>query len=182
MTTYPQQHPQPTPTTTNKPLSTLPPDILIDILTASITHPPTTCALSFLCPEWHLCNHPNPPHHRHRHHYLESLLRKTRIDTYTLPLNPSESGSVSTSFSHSAQEHESFCLPFLSDPRRYGQNRKDKNGCAELLDALPAGGYYQRELLRQWASKSVVVISQEVNTNSVGPLWRDMTKEEVTGW
>ncbi|KAK4128860.1 hypothetical protein N657DRAFT_668011 [Parathielavia appendiculata] len=84
-------------------------------------------------------------------------------------------GSVSTTFDHSTEEHASFCLTLLDDPRRVGEN-----GCGDLMltGALPES--YQRELAREWASNSVVVVGQEVS--SVGPLWRrEMSEEEVKG-
>ncbi|KAK4105432.1 hypothetical protein N658DRAFT_118658 [Parathielavia hyrcaniae] len=154
------------------PQTTLPPEIIANILTQSITHS-YTCALSLLCPEWHVC--------ARRHRALETLLRSTRVDTYTLPLDPSQPGSVSTTFDHGPEEHASLCRPLLDDPRRVEEKSGRGDGVGELMLAGALPEFYQRELVREWASRSVVVVGQEVNAAAVGPLWREMSEEEVKG-
>lgn len=153
---------------------TLPPDIITDILTRNLTQPPA-CALALLCPEWFLC------HRRRRHPYLQTVLRTTRIDTYTLaadpdrdPDQPQRGGTVSTSFGHAPGGGACLCLPYMNDPRPMMEEKKDGGGGG----GLP--GYYRREVVRRWAGKSVVVVSQRDAPALVGPLWAgDWTPEAV---
>ncbi|KAL2017705.1 hypothetical protein VTK56DRAFT_1730 [Thermocarpiscus australiensis] len=143
----------------------LPPEIVTKILIQNLSQGPT-CVFDLLCPEWNLCRRANPG--------LESILRVTRVDTYTLPAaahQPDSAGpgpgQVSTTFDHhhhhhhhNAPEDDHICLPRMRDPRR-------------LAEGLPP--FYRRELVREWAGKSVVVVAQRLTP--VGPLWVRLPKE-----
>ncbi|KAG7292598.1 hypothetical protein NEMBOFW57_002633 [Staphylotrichum longicolle] len=157
-------------TTTTKLPGPLPPDILLDILTTSMTRP-ATCALALFCPGWTLCDHPdtnsNPNPDRARVRALEAVLRTTRVDTYTLPLSPSSGrgGQVATVFDHGRHDHgghgtqqqgggcgHGLCLPVLADPRL--MMGEGGNG----LGLFP--GWLQRELVARWAARGVFVAEQ----------------------
>ncbi|KAK3310613.1 uncharacterized protein B0T15DRAFT_43704 [Chaetomium strumarium] len=163
--------------------STLPPELLTDILTRNITTEPPVCALSLLCPEWNLCQR------QRRHPALEAVLRTTRVDVYTLPASRpgEERGAVTTSFGHGAAEHDrhddgggAFCFPCLEDPRKKMSMTTGGGGGGGGNGGLCLPAYYRRELIKQWLGKSLVVISQDLDEHdAVGPLWRGMEKGEV---
>lgn len=87
----------------------LPDDITTKILAQSISAP--VCGLALLCPEWGVCDRPRPD--------LQHIMRTTRVDTYTLPLDPPTHtepyGTISTTFDHTEWDH--ILLPFMRDPR-----------------------------------------------------------------
>lgn len=146
-------------------ISNLPPEIVTDILTHALAQPPV-CALHLLCPEWHHCARQNPR--------LETILRNTRVDTYTLPLYPDEPGSVSTKFDHSPCGRGEDCirLPVMKDPRVEG-----------VMDGLLVGRegeFYRRELVRRWVDGGNVVVASQ-RAGLVGPLWVRMEREVVDG-
>ncbi|KAK4035069.1 hypothetical protein C8A01DRAFT_48680 [Parachaetomium inaequale] len=138
-------------TQTPTPHLPLPRDITTDILTRSLSCPPA-CALALLCPDWSLCRRRNPA--------LEAVLRTTRVDTYTLPLDSTkEKGIISTTFDHAEADHIGLGLPCMRDPReKYGP----RSGMPRDL---------RRELVRRWVGGSVVAVSQREEPMRVGPLW-----------
>ncbi|KAH6854215.1 hypothetical protein B0I37DRAFT_349566 [Chaetomium sp. MPI-CAGE-AT-0009] len=179
----------------------LPSDITTDILAQSLSYPPT-CALALLCPEWCICDRPDPE--------LEAILRTTRVDTYTLPLNPPTAteplGTISTTFDHTECDH--ILLPFMRDPREAynitSTATGDKN--EQLSPGDPRQAYHQttydddddgsndddnngkdgwlppdlqQALVRRWASSSVVVVSQPPAPRRLRPAWEHMDSRAI---
>ncbi|KXX81881.1 hypothetical protein MMYC01_202338 [Madurella mycetomatis] len=135
-------------------LSNLPPELVTKILLQSVTEPPT-CAFTVFCPEWNLCER--------KHSALETILRSTRVDTYTLPSRPGEKGHMTTTFAHGPDDH--IHVPLMLDPR-------------DINDGVLLGFYY-REMVREWASESMIVVGQELT--HIGSRGREMSQDEVDG-
>jgi hypothetical protein len=174
----------------------LPDGITTDILTRSISAP--ICGLALLCPEWGVCDCPRPD--------LQNIIRATRVDTYTLPLDPPTAtepcGTISTTFNHTECDH--IFLPFMRDPRKvynipttatnpnpnrwspgdprqaYADNTTatDQHDDDGEVNWLPRN--LQRAMIQRWISTSAIVVSQPSAPRRLNPGWEKLDNRVIT--
>lgn len=112
-------------------LPQLPLELIIKILAISLEEEPV-CAFNLLAPEWNLCGR--------QHGELETLLRSTRFDTYTV-LEGGQ-GHLSTTFDHCSKD--CIHLPLMHDPR----------------GLPPLEPYLDRELIKEWSGTNTMEFGQ----------------------
>lgn len=129
-------------------LPQLPRELITKILALALETEPI-CAFKLFVPEWHLC----PA----RHGELDSILRTTRFDTYTV--RGPDQGDISTTFSHKGED--CIYLPVMWDPNGW---------------ELPFDEHMHRELVKEWSGRAMMVFGQKAG--NLGSLMEpDITKK-----
>ncbi|KAK0731477.1 hypothetical protein B0H67DRAFT_74916 [Lasiosphaeris hirsuta] len=114
-------------------ISDLPPELITKILLARFTQPPV-CAFHLLAPGWNIC--------QREYRELQKTIKVARVDTYIVPAKGHQ-GEISSTFDHEECDH--IFLPVMEDPRKF--------------EALSP--FYHRELVREWASNTLIVVAQQ---------------------